>query len=397
MCSLTRSRGFGFWRILDISLFACALLLAHAPATAGTAEIRLSSSLMDFGPVQVGAQSDLTLTIFNDGFSQLGITGLNGLPAEGFSLVSPPTTPFQINPTPASQDITVRFAPTSPGPAETTLTVTSNDFGSPSLQVTLKGTATAAAPDIFVSTSAILFGTLGPSDTSVEPLTISNEGTTTLTVSSLTGLPSDGFALVAPPTLPFDVAAGGNRQLNVQFSPPATGSHQATLHIVSNDADESDVSVALTGTGAPGPCFISQIPVDASGLDLAGVLAAPKVKHLASGENKISVKVAISQLRMPDIATSPTAGVPAIGAAAYLLDNSDPCALTQLPQALVTVTTKAGKAGKPGRLGKTVKAKISGTTSQPTSGRFLLIVLDPANAVLETDKTNNFLVSPALL
>lgn len=387
----TRSAKLLFCRVV--------LLLAAGVCTnlyGGQPSIRLSTNLLDFSTVQVGAHSDLTLTIFNDGASSLGVTGLTGLPAQGFSLVSPPTTPFQVNPS-SSVDVTVRFTPSGSGPFESSLGITSNDQLNPNLSVTLKGTGAPAQPDIALSTSGISFGAVALGDSANQPLTLFNQGATTLTVSALTDLPSDGFSIVSPPSGSFEIAAGSFRALTMHFAPPTSGAHQAIMHILSDDPDQGDISILLTGSGSANPsCFINQIETSVYGLDMAGILSNAKAKHLSTGETKLSAKLTINQLRMPDIITSPTVGVPALTVSVYLIDGTDVCALSQLPAALISLETKAGKPGKPGKPAKAVKAKISLTTAADAAGKSLLVVLDPDNHVLETDKANNFLVSVAL-
>lgn len=370
-------------------------------ATLGNAELRVSTTTLNFGSVSVGAGTNLQLTIFNDGASSHNITALTGLPSQGFSLVSPPSLPATINGG-SSLNLTVRFAPSSPGAVQSSLGIATNDSSAPNFSITLKGTGTPVnAPAIRLSPATVPFGSVLLGQFANQNLTIFNDGTATLTVNGFSGLPSDGFTINSAPGVPFNIAGGGSQVISLRFTPASTGAHGATLHVTSNDSSHPDVTAGLTGTGTSnGSCFIDNIPVSAAaGLDLGGFLASVKVKHSKTGTTKISGKLTINQLRLADLPTSPTLGVPIVTVGVYLLDQPDPCSLAQLPAPLFTVTTKkAGKPGKPGLPAKGVKVKLSTVTGEQTTSRSLLIVIDPDNAILETDKSNNFVVSqPPLL
>ena len=58
------------------------------------------------------------------------------------------------------------------------------------------------------------------------------------------------FSITSAPALPLELPAGESVEVGVKFTPSATGSHEAYLNIVSNDADgEDDLFLPLTGVG----------------------------------------------------------------------------------------------------------------------------------------------------
>lgn len=116
------------------------------------------------------------------------------------------------------------------------------------------GTPPPPAPEIDVTPVAVNFGSVQVGQTADQTVTINNTGAATLTVSGLT-ITNSVFSLVSPPSVPFNIGAGGNQALTVRFTPTAAGTQNGNLAIASNDADEPTVNVALTGTGTtpPGP------------------------------------------------------------------------------------------------------------------------------------------------
>lgn len=257
--------------------------------------------------------------------------------------------------------------------------------------------APSLPPSIAVQPTQIDYGSVVVFQTAQSPVAIKNNGTRTLQVTGISGLTGTRFSIVSGPTAPFDVAAGATVQLQVRFAPNAVTSSNAVMTISSNDTSHASVNVALSGTGVSPPCFIGQLPTYSDGIDLTAIVSAPKVKRAKTGGTGISGKFAVAQLKTNASGTSPTAGVPATNASIYLLDSSDACSLANNATPLITVPVKAGKPGKPGLPAKMVKAKFKTFTSATTTGKFLLIVVDPANQVHETDKTNNYIVVGPLL
>jgi hypothetical protein len=109
-------------------------------AAAATPTIKLSATNLPFGNVTVNQTSSMTLTITNSGSGTLTVSSLSALAAP-FSLVSPPSTPFNVPS--AGTTLTVRFSPTSATVSSATLSITSNGSTSPA-QVALSGTGLAS-------------------------------------------------------------------------------------------------------------------------------------------------------------------------------------------------------------------------------------------------------------
>ena len=113
------------------------------------------------------------------------------------------------------------------------------------------------APIASVSPTSLSFGNQNVGTTSVaQTVTLSNTGTTALTISSI-GLGGSNAGVFSEtstcPISPSTLAAGASCSLSATFTPTANGARSATLTI-SDNATGSPQSVALTGTGVtPAP------------------------------------------------------------------------------------------------------------------------------------------------
>jgi OOP family OmpA-OmpF porin len=151
--------------------------------------------------------------------------------------------------------IKASFKPTSVGSKNATVSVLSDDKQRPTVDIALSGVASpSAVGDIALASADILtkglpFGELLIQTTSKpKTITIKNEGGAPLTITDIqvanTQFTADKTACTAAP-----IAAGKSCDVAVTFAPTAVGPQTGILSIISNDADESPLSVVLTGTG----------------------------------------------------------------------------------------------------------------------------------------------------
>ena len=115
----------------------------------------------------------------------------------------------------------------------------------------------------------LAFGNVAVGSTTDQTITLSNSGSTSISVTQAT-FSNSSFS--APGlTLPMTVGAGQNAVFQIQFAPHATGDSDGTLSVSSN-ASNSPLSISLTGAGTQGqlgasPSSISfgNVNVDGSG------------------------------------------------------------------------------------------------------------------------------------
>lgn len=218
-----------------------------------------STTSQSIGNTAIGESSERSFTIKNEGFAQLGGLSftLDGAHSADFSISSPPAT--ALAPT-ASTSFTVRFAPSAAGARTATLRLGSNDANESPFDILLSGTGFVAVPEINVVTnyeslvdgaSSVAFGSIPATGSSKVWFGIHSEGTGSLKGVSVTidGTHAGDFTVLQTP--PSTIAASQYEVLEVRFSPSATGSRTAQLHIASNDANENPFDITLTGTGIP--------------------------------------------------------------------------------------------------------------------------------------------------
>jgi hypothetical protein len=251
-----------------------------------------------FGSAQVGTQANQSLTVSNDGNAALLVGQLavaNPLMAP-FTIVSDTCSGQTIAPG-GDCAVGVRFEPTNVGAASDSFDVPSNDPDDPTLTVAVSGTGTAlAAADIAVADNVapaadltVPFGNLTIATALDRTVTVTNAGNADLVLGAVAGT----NPLAAPFSLATDncsnqtLAPAAACVINVRYSPAITATSTDSFNIPSNDADEANVTVNLSGTGiaegdgvAPTPDpdgadsgFMAIDPLTLFGLAGFGVLA----------------------------------------------------------------------------------------------------------------------------
>jgi hypothetical protein len=200
------------------------------------------------------------ITVTNTGtadlsISQITVTGTNAA-AFTFASGALPITVAAGN----STTVNVTFTPTARTSYSASLSFTDNAGNSPQ-SVALSGTGTS--PGYSPSATSFDFGTQNVGTTSTpQQLVITNNGNANLVITNLqlAGTNPGDFAFTAG-TLPITVTPNQTTSINLTFIPTAEMARSATLQITDN-ADSSPQSVALTGTGiqpkaVPSPTSLS--------------------------------------------------------------------------------------------------------------------------------------------
>ena len=107
--------------------------------------------------------------------------------------------------------------------------------------------------DLASGVATIQIGSARIGTLALKTFRVRNSGTGPLSLSDVT---IDGPGAAAFSVGNFDgvvVPAGGSTGVTVYFAPTTAGTKSATLHILTNDADESSFDIAITGTGFVAP------------------------------------------------------------------------------------------------------------------------------------------------
>ena len=210
---------------------------------------------LDLGAVlDNGATVSGSFEIQNVGQADLTISSITSAGDAGFNVVSQPADNTVIAAS-GSETVSVEFTPTVGDFGVKTLTFTVNsddpDEASATYDVTIN--VSTADPDIDVTPASLDYGVVQPGSSASQSITISNNGLADLTVSALTLTGDAEFSLDNPPALPLVLAPSASAQVSIEFAPASDGAFSGSLDIVSNDADEGTVSVALAGVSSTAP------------------------------------------------------------------------------------------------------------------------------------------------
>lgn len=231
-------------------------------------EITVSPTSLNFGSVENGTTSDLTVNIANDGTADLNVSSLTT--DNGVFTVESPSAPVVIG-AGNNTDFTIRFSPVADGAQSGNLTIASDDADESSVVVSLDGEGFTPAPDepeITVSPTSLDFGSINTGSTADLTVNIANDGTADLNVSSLTT--DNSVFTVESPTAPIVIGAGNNTDVTIRYAPAADGADSGSLTIASDDADESSVVVSLSGSSST-PVAGESYHINSGGADYTSV------------------------------------------------------------------------------------------------------------------------------
>lgn len=221
-------------------------------AGANTSSINFSSTSLDFGQIQVGSGNASTrmLSISNPGTAALNISTIRYPSCYSGSINNLLIYPNE------TENMTITFRPTSLGTCNGNLIFTSNASGSPhQVQLTGEGVSTPRANIAVTPNNLSLTATQNSSPNPTESFTISNTGTATLNVTSIsTDLPNIYSFNVTPP---LSIPVGGTpRTVTMTMRTADLGAHGTTVSIVSNGGNES---INVSGTVVENSNFISGV------------------------------------------------------------------------------------------------------------------------------------------
>ena len=216
--------------------------------------ITLSPASIDFGDVEVGQSSGLTLSVGNGGTSALIVVAItvSGTDAAHFSISPISAT---IVPGAPAAAFTVTFTPSTAGGKSASLSITHNAAGSPSA-VALTGNGTSPppppppppAPIITLALTTLTLENTEVGSASTGTFTLDNTGNADLSITAIAVTGTDASTFTVTPTSGTVGSGAGGLTVVVTFSPTSEGPKAASLSI-SHNASGSPATVALTGTG----------------------------------------------------------------------------------------------------------------------------------------------------
>ncbi|MBN1680760.1 MAG: choice-of-anchor D domain-containing protein [Anaerolineae bacterium] len=202
-----------------------------------------------FDAVQTGSSNAQTLTLTNEGSTGDPAITISAIAVEGSNAADFSTDfsgPVSLDPG-QSTTVSVTFAPTTAGSKIANLSITHDGDNSP-LSVALSGTGQAPAV-LSTNPDPVTFGTILTGDTSVQTLTLTNDGGTgdpAITISAIAVGGTDPADFTTDFSGPVSLDPGQSTTVYVTFAPTTSGSKTASLSIT-HDGDNSPLVVDLSG------------------------------------------------------------------------------------------------------------------------------------------------------
>lgn len=116
--------------------------------------------------------------------------------------------------------------------------------------VVVEGTPTGSnpAPEITVSPASLSFGSVAVSGNVNQDVNVANDGSADLLIGNIDSLVSP-FSIISDTCSDKTLSPNSGCVISVSFAPVETGDFSDTFDIPSNDADEANVTVSVSGTG----------------------------------------------------------------------------------------------------------------------------------------------------
>jgi len=224
-----------------------AISLSGSGVSGPVPQIQISPSALTFASQAVGSTSAAqTLTITNTGSATLNISSiwLTGANATAFQITGNTCGTVAAR---SSCTVSVSFAPTALGSQSAAIAITDALASSPQM-VGLSGVAIPSG-SASIDTAAVTFPPTMPTATSLDTLTLSNSGTTTLEIISITlnGANASDFSVASGCTSA--LLPGLACQITISFRPLTSGLRTASLTIATSSMTGA-VIVSLSGLGA---------------------------------------------------------------------------------------------------------------------------------------------------
>ena len=256
--------------LLPLLLLGCPSETEEPPTPAP--RIVVSPALIDFGELSAPAEQELTIT--NEGDADLGLLGLTLFPFDAFELETD-TLPTVLGPG-DEIEATVRYLALRDEHAEAVVTVVSDDWTAPRIEVSV--TAEGLQPSVEVDPAQTDLGSLQIGCVRVVPITLTNVGRAPAVLNNIwfEDLGHNGeMTLIHSIPAGAVLMPGDDVSAEVHYVPTDVDPDTGVLHVETNDPESPDVTARVTGLGhSVDPVTDTFVQEGPSGLDLLFVADA---------------------------------------------------------------------------------------------------------------------------
>jgi len=213
------------------------------------ASFAITPLIAPFGTVPVSVTSTAqTITVTNNTgtpvtFSSITASAPFAVSATGTTCSASAGSSLDVG---ASCSIAVTFTPTAAGVQTGALTLTDTAAGSPQ-SISLSGTGVSSVVSLSPTSLSFPDQAVGIPSTPL-PVTLTNSGSGSLTISSISFTGSNAADFSQTNTCGTTVAGGASCMISITFTPAASGGASATLS-VSDNATGSPQTLGITGNG----------------------------------------------------------------------------------------------------------------------------------------------------
>ena len=303
---------FGLVRPWAPFLFV-SVFLVLLPPQAHSQQIVAAPSALGFGNVLLGSSLTQAVSITNTGSASLSVSNVSAN-GTGYA-VSGLTCPFTLSPG-QSAVLNVTFTPPAVGSDSGSVLVSTStqtwkrhrrwgyaSSTTNSASVALSGSGLSSAAQISASQKSMNFGNLPPGTSQTLNETLTNTGTTSVTISQASM--SSAMFTASSLSLPSILGAGNSVTFGVVFTPNVAGSITGKLSILS-DASNPQLNIALAGSeSAPGQLTLSPANLNfgsvstGSKASLSGTLSATGSPVTISSGTSTSGEFLVGGLSLP--------------------------------------------------------------------------------------------------
>jgi hypothetical protein len=249
------------------------------PSVTSKAGLHLTPNAIDFGSVGVGSNANQPVIVGNRGSKKVTLTNISATGSE-FSITgfSGPTVlqPGQ------TLKLTAAFAPTSAGQVSGNISVTTSSQA-PAMMATLKGKGATSL--LSVTPSPVNFGNVSEGSPSTQTLKLSNEGTESVVITSVSASGKD-FG-VSGVTTPQTLTPKQSVTLTAKFDPSSGGAETGNISVA---ASGGAVEIGLSGVGiAPSVQLVPSTTAVAFGNVTVGKTVTQQVTLKSTGNSNADV------------------------------------------------------------------------------------------------------------
>jgi len=213
----------------------------------GNPDINIPVTEHDYGIVVVDSSSTWSCLIQNNGGAALQVTYGNISGSQSEYIGWPQGTSFTVEAN-STYTMYISYTPGATGVLDAVGTLETNDPVTPSIDLTMTGTAVNPGPYLYLPQDSMDYGTVRTGATTRWEMEITNMGSENLTISDMS---FDDSHFYAEPrdTIPMTLAPLETRIIGVWFQPGSEETYTGTLSITSNDTTQNPRDVLLTGEG----------------------------------------------------------------------------------------------------------------------------------------------------